>query len=75
MSQSRQIAWLVFALIAIANYGNYYVYDSIGPVADLLERQRSFSDSQIGTVDATCPNRLVCMPSVLAYNGTVGFDF
>jgi MFS family permease len=52
VSQSRQIAWLVFALIAIANYGNYYVYDSIGPVADLLERQRDFSDSQIGMLNA-----------------------
>jgi MFS family permease len=48
----RAIAWLVLALISIANFGNFYVYDSIGPVADLLQRQRDFSDTQIGTLNA-----------------------
>jgi MFS family permease len=52
MNQLQRKAWLVFALIALANYGNYYVYDSIGSVADLLQRQRSFSDSQIGMLNA-----------------------
>jgi MFS family permease len=33
-------------------YGNLYVYDSIGPIADLLHRQRGFSDTQIGTLNA-----------------------
>ncbi len=33
-------------------FGNYYVYDSIGPVADLLQRQRGFSDTQIGLLNA-----------------------
>lgn len=32
--------------------GNFYVYDSIGPVADLLQRQRNFSDTQIGLLNA-----------------------
>ncbi len=50
--RGRAVAWLAFAFIAIANYGNYYVYDSIGPVADLLERLRGFSDSQIGLLNA-----------------------
>ncbi len=44
--------WLVLALVALANFGNYYVYDSIGPVADLLEQQRGFSNSQIGMLNA-----------------------
>lgn len=35
----------------------------------------SFSDSQIGTVDGNCKDRSVCMPPVLAYNSTIGFDF
>jgi MFS family permease len=52
MTPSRIIAWFVLALLAIAYYGNYYVYDSVGPVADLLERQRGFSDSQIGMLNA-----------------------
>jgi len=49
---ARAIAWLVLGLISIANFGNFYVYDSIGPVADLLQRQRDFSDTQIGTLNA-----------------------
>lgn len=38
----------MLALVSLANYANFYVYDSIGPVAELLQRQRGFSDSQIG---------------------------
>lgn len=51
-AQSRGIAWLVFALVAAAMYGNFYVYDSIGPLADLLQQQRGFSDTQIGMLNA-----------------------
>lgn len=50
--RGRAVAWFVLALISLANFGNYYVYDSIGPVADLLQRQRDFSDSQIGMLNA-----------------------
>ena len=50
--RGRGTAWLVFALVAAAAYGNFYVYDSIGPVADLLQRQRGFSDTQIGMLNA-----------------------
>jgi MFS family permease len=45
-------AWVVFALLAIVMYGNFYVYDSIGPVADLLQRQRGFNSTQIGMLNA-----------------------
>jgi MFS family permease len=48
----RGTAWLVFVLVAAAMYGNFYVYDSIGPVADLLQRQRGFSDTQVGMLNA-----------------------
>lgn len=48
----RSLAWLVFALVTAASYGNFYVYDSIGPIADLLHRQRDFSDTQIGMLNA-----------------------
>ena len=37
---------------SLASVGNYYVYDSIGPVADLLSTQLGFSDTQIGTLNA-----------------------
>jgi hypothetical protein len=45
---SDRPSWLVLALVAGANFGSFYVYDSIGPVADLLQRERGFSDTQIG---------------------------
>ena len=52
VSRSWRIAWLVLALVSLANYGNFYVYDSIGPVANLLQQQRGFTDSQIGMLNA-----------------------
>jgi MFS family permease len=38
--------------VSLASIGNYYVYDSIGPVADLLSQQLGFSDTQIGSLNA-----------------------
>lgn len=49
---SPRSAWLVLALVALANFGSFYVYDSIGPVADLLQRERGFSDVEIGWLNA-----------------------
>jgi MFS family permease len=49
---SPATAWLVGALVALALFGNYYVYDSIGPVADLLQQQRGFSNGQVGLLNA-----------------------
>ena len=48
----RALAWLALLLVAVIQYGNFYVYDSIGPVADLLQQQRRFTDSQIGMLNA-----------------------
>lgn len=42
----------MFIATSLAMIGNYYVYDSIGPVADLLARQLRFTDTQIGTLNA-----------------------
>jgi MFS family permease len=42
----------MFVAISLASIGNYYVYDSIGPVADLLATRLGFSDTQIGTLNA-----------------------
>jgi MFS family permease len=33
-------------------FGNYYIYDSISPLADLLKAQLGFSDSNIGLLNA-----------------------
>ncbi|MDP0971880.1 hypothetical protein Q6294_33645, partial [Klebsiella pneumoniae] len=48
----RSTAWLVAALVAASQLGNFYVYDSVGPVADLLQQQRGFSDTQVGLLNA-----------------------
>ncbi|HEU5468493.1 MAG TPA: MFS transporter [Steroidobacteraceae bacterium] len=50
--KGSRTAWLVLAIVAAANFGNFYVYDSIGPVAELLGRLRGFNDTQIGTLNA-----------------------
>jgi MFS family permease len=44
--------WAVLITISAAMFGNYYTYDSIGPVADSLQRLLGFSDTQIGTLNA-----------------------
>ncbi len=44
--------WLVLILLSIAIAGNYYAYDAIAPVADLLRTQRGLSQSQIGLLNA-----------------------
>jgi MFS family permease len=43
---------LFFVCAALVMLGNYYVYDAIGPVAELLSQQLHFSDTQIGTLNA-----------------------
>src|ERR1044071_1955606 len=49
---SRFYRWAVLAIISLAMFGNYYVYDCIAPIADLLATQLHFSDSSIGLVQA-----------------------
>ncbi|MGH9870550.1 MAG: MFS transporter [Candidatus Polarisedimenticolia bacterium] len=44
--------WAVLVVISLAMFGNYYVYDAISPIADLLKEQLQFSDSQIGWLNA-----------------------
>ena len=52
MTHSRCLPWAALALVSLANFGNFYVYDSIGPVAALLELQRGFSNAEIGLLNA-----------------------
>jgi MFS family permease len=44
--------WWVLAMAAIAVSSSYYESDVIGSIADLLARQRGFSQSQIGMLNA-----------------------
>ncbi|GIK61101.1 MAG: MFS transporter [Ignavibacteriota bacterium] len=46
------LRWTALLLISLAMMGNYYIYDSISPLADLLKAQLGFSDSNIGLLNA-----------------------
>jgi MFS family permease len=45
---SRLYRWVVLIFVSLAMFGNYYVYDCIEPLADVLSRQLGFSDQNIG---------------------------
>jgi MFS family permease len=55
--------WLVLVFVSLAMFGNYYVYDSISPLADLLAKQLNFSDSDIGWLNAiySLPNVIMVL--------------
>jgi MFS family permease len=42
--------WAFLVLLSIAMFGNYYPYDAVAPVADLLSSQLGFTDEQIGSL-------------------------
>ena len=75
------IRWLVLVFSSLAMFGNYYVYDSIAPLADILRTQLGFSSTQIGTLNAiySAPNIvMVLIGGVLVdrfgtRNATLGF--
>ncbi|MBI4810955.1 MAG: MFS transporter, partial [Ignavibacteriales bacterium] len=43
--------WIVLLFVSLAMFGNYYIYDSISPLADLLKAQLGFTDSEIGLLN------------------------
>src|SRR6201987_3343143 len=49
---SRLYRWIVLIVVSLTMFGNYYVYDCIAPIADLLTKQLGFSDSNIGLLQA-----------------------
>lgn len=55
--------WAVLVVISLAMFGNYYVYDTISPIADLLRDQLGYSDSQIGLLNAiySVPNVIMVL--------------
>ena len=75
------VRWLVLVFASLAMFGNYYVYDSVAPLADILRTQLGFSSTQIGTLNAiySLPNIvMVLIGGVLvdrfgARNATFGF--
>jgi MFS family permease len=63
---SSPLRWVVLGLAALAIYSSYYESDAIGPIADLLGRQRGFTQSQIGDLTA-----VISLPNILlaVFNG------
>jgi MFS family permease len=55
--------WAVLFFVSLAMFGNYYVYDSIAPVADLLKEQLGFTDANIGWLNAiySVPNIIMVL--------------
>ncbi|KPK80389.1 MAG: MFS transporter, partial [Gemmatimonas sp. SM23_52] len=55
--------WAVLVVISLAMFGNYYVYDAVSPIADLLKEQLAFSDRNIGLLNAiySVPNVIMVL--------------
>ena len=47
---SSKNRWVVLVVISLAMFANYYVYDSIAPIADILKSDLGFSDANIGSL-------------------------
>ncbi|MBT8382191.1 MAG: MFS transporter, partial [Ignavibacteria bacterium] len=40
--------WAILIFVSLAMFGNYYVYDSVAPIFDLLSSQLNYTDQQLG---------------------------
>jgi len=60
------LRWWALGLAATAIFSSYYESDAIGPIADLLIRQRGFTQSQIGDLNA-----VISLPNIplAVFNG------
>lgn len=71
--------WWFLGFASLALFGNYYVYDAVGPIADMLNRELGFSDFQIGSLNAiySLPNIFLVLIGGLLIDrygaGRVGF--
>lgn len=45
---SALFRWTILVFVSLAMFGNYYIYDSISPLADLLATQLKFTNADIG---------------------------
>lgn len=55
--------WGILIVISLAMFGNYYIYDSISPLADLLVKQLDFTNSDIGLLQGiySVPNIIMVL--------------
>lgn len=47
------LRWAVLVVISLAMFGNYYLYDSINPITDLMKAELGFSDTVIGQLNTS----------------------
>jgi len=48
---STAYRWTVLIFVSLAMFGNYYFYDALSPLADILQKQLGFSDQNIGLLN------------------------
>jgi len=60
---SSLFRWIILVFISLAMFGNYYIYDSISPLADLLAKQLEFTDANIGLLQGiySLPNVIMVL--------------
>jgi MFS family permease len=44
--------WAALLFVSIAMFGNYYFYDALEPLADVLQKQLGFTDQNIGLLNS-----------------------
>ena len=49
---SRLYRWVVLLFVSLAMFGNYYFYDALSPLADVLQKQLHFTDKNIGLLNS-----------------------
>src|SRR5215472_16631884 len=49
---SKLYRWAVLVFVSLAMFGNYYFYDALSPLADVLQKQLHFSDQNIGLLNS-----------------------
>lgn len=52
LQPSRLYRWAVLVFVSLAMFGNYYFYDALSPLADVLQKQLHFSDQNIGLLNS-----------------------
>ena len=57
---SAILRWSVLIFVSLAMFGNYYIYDSVSPLADLLKNQLGLADADIGTL-----NGIYSLPNII----------
>ena len=53
---SKLYRWIVLVFVSLAQFGNYYIYDSINPLERIFHDQLGFSASMFGWLNAEKPS-------------------